>query len=1166
MAMAVFRLAIKETGAAVLKSFEKDMDKITQKSGTLEQGLNRAGNGFKRFMGNVGTATVFSAVYNGFNKITEAIGASATALLDYDKKLREIKGVAFYQNTAESNKQFAFLEQQMRDIALATEFSADKVAELGLTYARMGYTASTGLNSILKSTADLLTITGESEDIVTQTLGMAIKGYKIDQMDLPQAEMEKQIKHFANVIHTATAESAMDFESFAYSAKHSLPIAKQAGLEFEEYASLLANLSNVGILGSLGGTGVKNILQAYMKPTDTMLAKMEEVKKKFGHAKDYKYPDFISFFQETVEGSSIEELFKMFNLRALASAAHLKDLKEGIQDFTKGLKGELVNVGETAKQIRDSIKTSMERTGSLVKNTLVEIYTAYNKESKITTDDNPFKKLNDSLVEFAMWVRTNPDFMKEVYKGFDSFIRMLNKVGHHIKQSLKQIPEIFDWFKRNQDTLATIGKVALSVFALGKAIGVLTVGLVALKGIIVPLGIVLAANPLGAFAVASATALVGLNVILDNHISKIDKAMVMWSRLDKDGVDRLNAKLQNVQESLKGSVGVYDKQHEIPQHNLDKLEELQKRYKEINKLTADITKVGSILEESWQIEKDIKRIQAVYKDASFISLGQAKKALSLEFEGVELTPIEGQLKGVFERAAKEGRKVTVSEFNKFLKSLEKVPVNYKKPEDKLPETDTGFDGYSAPNPPDGGKGKKGKRETFTKAQDLQYSAVYLSALTEQWAKASDYADVFGARFDKVVHHYKKGSELLEKEASTLQDWNEKNFKQLTTFSNKYATEVSKSFYEMLPEDTASSFYSTIEGMNYALEEIWKKYSENAEKYGQVVDETLRASLDGFIKNVPVEEAEKMMSRLNAQLEKNLKPTERFFGLWLQGASTKKTVAEYDKVIATLKALEQTYGNTKEGRAKFQEEMDALTDGKQSALNEKFQASQTMFLDSTQTYLSAIDSIYDISLARMKERHELQMEQLEEQADRASGLAGDNAMRKELIDQEYDSRKRKLEEEQALREKKLNAQRKKWAIASATIDMYKGAVQVLSDATVPFWLKAFAIGGVLATGAVQIAQMQAQNFALGGGVVDPLNRGNSDKIPVNLSGGEYVVPRDQVNRLGGFSGVQNQINRAVSGISRGGGTTVYQIDTVIGTKKFVRDLMEEIHTENKRGVR
>jgi hypothetical protein len=195
-----------------------------------------------------------------------------------------------------------------------------------------------------------------------------------------------------------------------------------------------------------------------------------------------------------------------------------------------------------------------------------------------------------------------------------------------------------------------------------------------------------------------------------------------------------------------------------------------------------------------------------------------------------------------------------------------------------------------------------------------------------------------------------------------------------------------------------------------------------------------------------------------------------------------------------------------------------------------------------------------------------MELLEEQADRASGLAGDNAMRKELIDQDYDARKKKLEEAQMAREKKLNEQRKKWAIAGALINVWKGVSAVLPDTSVPFPLKAFAIGAILAEGMASVAQIQAQNFALGGGVVDPLNRGNSDKVPVNLSGGEYVVPRDQVNRLGGFSGVQNQINRAVSGISRGGGTTVYQIDTVIGTKKFVRDLMEEIHTENKRGVR
>jgi hypothetical protein len=112
----------------------------------------------------------------------------------------------------------------------------------------------------------------------------------------------------------------------------------------------------------------------------------------------------------------------------------------------------------------------------------------------------------------------------------------------------------------------------------------------------------------------------------------------------------------------------------------------------------------------------------------------------------------------------------------------------------------------------------------------------------------------------------------------------------------------------------------------------------------------------------------------------------------------------------------------------------------------------------------------------------------------------------LSDKEYAKRKAEIEEE-SLEKRRMFARAEQLIIIAQTIsNVAKG---VASSLTGPPFIKWLDVAATIAAGAIQIATIEAQNFANGRGLVDMLSNGrNADTVNARLGKGEYVMPADK----------------------------------------------------------
>jgi len=196
-------------------------------------------------------------------------------------------------------------------------------------------------------------------------------------------------------------------------------------------------------------------------------------------------------------------------------------------------------------------------------------------------------------------------------------------------------------------------------------------------------------------------------------------------------------------------------------------------------------------------------------------------------------------------------------------------------------------------------------------------------------------------------------------------------------------------------------------------------------------------------------------------------------------------------------------------------------------------------------------IYDEEMEKLQERYELEMEK-----------AGDSALQKSLAENKYQKEKKKIEEK-ANAERKAYAQ-KEWVAGMLQIGlnapiMATNFIVALSKFMGP---AAIPTGIALASGvtALQLGVAAANNPAdafFRGGRVEGSGNSTSDSNFIRASKGEWMLSRDDVERLGGDSAIERMITFGNKGNSNS--MTVY-IDTIIGEETYVRRNILPILTE------
>src|SRR5690606_25493246 len=181
---------------------------------------------------------------------------------DFQAGMNQVRAVS-----GATGDELAALETQAKELGRTTQFSASEAAD------GMGYLAMAGFeaNEILGSMPSVLQLAaaaqmdlGRAADITSNIL----TGYGMEVDELGHAN---------DVLVNAMTRANVDLTMLGESFKYVGPVAKSAGVTFEESAAAIGLLGNAGIQGSMAGTALRGAISRLLNPTGEAARTLERL-------------------------------------------------------------------------------------------------------------------------------------------------------------------------------------------------------------------------------------------------------------------------------------------------------------------------------------------------------------------------------------------------------------------------------------------------------------------------------------------------------------------------------------------------------------------------------------------------------------------------------------------------------------------------------------------------------------------------------------------------------------------------------------------------------------------------------------------------------------------------------------------------------------------------
>jgi hypothetical protein len=211
-----------------------------------------------RFLG-VGTA-VFSIV-EGLKQITIESFKTFTRLEQQFASLSAISGA--------SAEQMLKVRDVTFEVASGVGYSTDEVIQLQTALVKLGIPIEEVSVSI-KSIAIAAKAMGEDLSNVGETVFRVSNQFGLSTQEIAAT---------SSVLVRAVNESALTFQEFGTAIQYVGPVAKQAGLDFNETAGYMQVLSNAGFKASKIGTGLRDIFIDLKQPGETLTQTISRLSK-----------------------------------------------------------------------------------------------------------------------------------------------------------------------------------------------------------------------------------------------------------------------------------------------------------------------------------------------------------------------------------------------------------------------------------------------------------------------------------------------------------------------------------------------------------------------------------------------------------------------------------------------------------------------------------------------------------------------------------------------------------------------------------------------------------------------------------------------------------------------------------------------------------------------
>jgi len=343
----------------VFATFVKDLNNLASGLDKATSAAKRASRSFKNlgntakgsglklrtFGDKIRTVLEFRSISAGILQVRDAITSGVTAIVEYDQALKDLQAI-----TRASGLEVAQMGTKILEVAATTKFSASEVAQGMRIIGQAGFSASESIET-MQAVSDLATGTLSSMASTVDLVTTAMRVFNIES---------SRSNEVADVFANAVNRSKLTIDKLRTSMNFIGPVAKAAGVSFNELNAAMGTLANSGIRASTIGTGLRRIFAELVDPSK----KLEKAARQSGIALSDLDPRSASltdvFKNLKIILSDTGVAFDIFGKRGAAAALALAKNPEKYQ--------EMLNIISESGTAADMASTQMKGLGVAFKN------------------------------------------------------------------------------------------------------------------------------------------------------------------------------------------------------------------------------------------------------------------------------------------------------------------------------------------------------------------------------------------------------------------------------------------------------------------------------------------------------------------------------------------------------------------------------------------------------------------------------------------------------------------------------------------------------------------------------------------------------------------------------------------------------------------------------
>ena len=369
---------------------ETDLD-----SSGIEKGISKLGSLTTKGLKTAATTITGTAV------ALEGIGIAAVkAGSDFEAQMSRVKAISGAAGT-----EFEKLKDQAIQLGADTSFSASQAAEGMENLAAAGFTT----NEIMEAMPGLLDMAAASgEDLAnsSEIAASTLRGFGLEA---------EEAGHVADVLAENANRTNAAVSDTGEAMKYVAPLARAAGISFEETAAAIGIMANAGIKGSQAGTTLRGAISRLSKPTDDMRDAMEELGISFydSNGKMKSLSEQVGMLEGAFGGMTDEQknnyLVTLYGQEALSGMLALINEGQGsLTDLTKSYENCDGSAKKAADTMRDNLKGAIDELGGSAESLGIVFYEEVSGSLKDTAEsatesiNNITKAFQDGGMEAAI--------------------------------------------------------------------------------------------------------------------------------------------------------------------------------------------------------------------------------------------------------------------------------------------------------------------------------------------------------------------------------------------------------------------------------------------------------------------------------------------------------------------------------------------------------------------------------------------------------------------------------------------------------------------------------------------------------------------------------------------------------------------------------------------